>query len=503
MTHRAAEDAHQDDGRADDGSTLGAFWARVRRYWLLVLAVVWIAALGAVYSTHQAPTEYVGRTSLIVSSNDRSPEQDAVLVAGYISYFNDASYQGQLLDAAKVSGDVSLSAESAAASPIMVITATADDPVTAQTAAVATANAFKDDINAVHTQNTAQRLVALQDQLDTALASSSPDAQAVVVNLQNQMEQVKADQVDVLQDLQAQGGVTVQAPSLFTNLLLAVIGGLVIGVLAALVVGILSPQLRTRRDVADKLGVNTLVELPRRRGRAARTAQDKRLGQLANIVRSRLAGPGVVAVTQPEGGRASATVARELAHEWARQGYPTILVQAGAAGILDGARPAAPQVRSGRLRGLSLLQLVPVSDDDAPVVSISRVSEFLEHETLAGQYVVIEAPAVAQSPAAQAVCQGADQTVLVIDTKVTRVPLAREAVAVLRQMGARLLGAVVISVPEEQAAGGSEIPSTPSVGPAANRHRPAHAELAGHDGRPPVNGTPSAVATQGTRPGGE
>ena len=66
--------------------------------------------------------------------------------------------------------------------------------------------------------------MALQDQLDTARASNSANAPAVVVDLQNQIEQVKADQVDVLQNLQAQGGVAVQAPSLFSNLLLAVAG---------------------------------------------------------------------------------------------------------------------------------------------------------------------------------------------------------------------------------------------------------------------------------------
>src|SRR5688572_26219210 len=49
---------------------LGALLARVGRYWLLVLAVTVVAVLGALAATARTPTTYVGRTSLIVSSND-------------------------------------------------------------------------------------------------------------------------------------------------------------------------------------------------------------------------------------------------------------------------------------------------------------------------------------------------------------------------------------------------------------------------------------------------
>ncbi|MGY1685909.1 hypothetical protein ACI8AK_09980 [Geodermatophilus sp. SYSU D00867] len=486
------------------GRTLGGLWARIRRYWPLVVVVVWVAAFGAVVATERAPTTYVGRTSLIVSSNDRSPDQDAVLVQGYIDYFNDGSYQQQLLSTAGVTGDVSLSATTAAASPILVISATTSDPATAQSYAIEVANAFKDDINRVRAESTARELAALQDQLDTALASDNPDAEAVVVNLQNRIEQLRSDQVNVLQELQQQGGVSVQSPSLSGNLVPAVAGGLLIGSLAALVLGGLSRRLHDGHDVADKIGLRTLVELPRPRGRTGRPRQARRLGQLANIVRTQLPGPGVVAVAQPEAGIAATVVARELAREWARQGYPTVLVDTDGSGDLDAAEAISPQVRLGDLQGLSFLHLAPRSTDDAPVLSVSKVGELLQQETLAGQYVVIEAQAVVRSTTAQAICHAADQTVLVVDTTVSRVPSAREAVAVLRHMGANVMGAVVASLSGD--AGEEDVPDRrPSPPPgrhAEGSYRPT-AELDGHGGRPPAGDTASAIPSRGAQSGPE
>jgi capsular polysaccharide biosynthesis protein len=459
------------EGGAVDGTTVGVLLARLRRYWLLVLAVTAVAVLAALAVTSRTPTTYEGRTSLIVSSNNRSPDQDAVLVQGYAVYFDNGAYQRQLLRTAQVPSDVLLSAESAAASPILVISATTTDPETAQAYAIQVAKAFKDDINRVRAQEQAEQLITLQDQLDTALGSNTPADQAVVSDLQGRIEEVRTDQVNVLQELQAQGGVSAHVPSLFGNLLPAVVGGLFLGVVAALVLASLSPRLHSGQDVADKVGLRTLVELPPTRSKEGRPQQEQRLGQLANVARARLTGPRVLAVAQPEEGSAAPLVARALAHEWARQGYATVLVDSGG-GILTEGRVATPVMRSGLLPGLSLLQLAPRSTGDAQALALSEISDLLQHEAQAGQYVVVAAPAVVQSAIGQAICQAADQTILVVDSKVTRVPVAREAVAVLRQMGATLMGAVVAAVGEDA---DQDAPGTHRASSAAGRpsfHQP-------------------------------
>ena len=170
-----------------------------------------------------------------------------------------------------------------------------------------------------------------------------------------------------------------QPPSLFNNLVLALAGGLVLGVLAALALARFSPRLRSRHDVADKVGLNTLVELPGPRTKGAQLRREQRLRQLANILRARLGGPGVVAVTQATEGAATRVVARGLAMEWASQGYATVLVrfgggmeslpsrigEAAAVGPVE-ASASLSRMRAGPVPGMSILDMRPRLAGGAP-----------------------------------------------------------------------------------------------------------------------------------------
>jgi capsular polysaccharide biosynthesis protein len=448
------------DGGTEGGNSFGSKFAAVRRYWWIVVAVVWLAVLGALVSTARTPTTYLGRTSLIVSSNDRAPEQDAVLVQGYVAYFNNAAYQQQLLAATGVDAKAALSAEAAAASPILIISATASDPDSAQSDAISVAKAFKDDINKIHDQQTAAALATLQDELDTARGHNDG---SVIAALQERIAELHADRNNVLQELQNRGGVSVQPPSLFNNLVLALAGGLVMGVLAALALARFSPRLRSRHDVADKIGLNTLVELPGPRTKGAQLRREQRLRQLANILRARFAGPGVVVVTQATGGAATRVVARGLAMEWASQGYPTVLARFGGGleslpsriGETTSVGPVeAPaslsRMRAGPVPGMSIVDMRPRLAGGSPGLPAMKVTELCELEQLGGAFIIIETPAVLDSADAQAASLAADATILVIDTQVAKVHETREAVGVLRQPGVALLGAVLASVRDEE-----------------------------------------------------
>lgn len=429
--------------------------AAVRRYWWVVLLVVALALIGAGVSTARTPTTYVGRTSLIVSSNNRSPDQDAVLVQGYVTYFDDAAYQRQILAEARVDPGASVEAQAAAASPILVVSLTSTDPQRAQADAIAVARAFRDDINAVHARSTAAELASLQDRLDTAVARRNKADDALISSLQERIRELQDDSVNVLQDLQANGGVAVQSPPWFSNLLLGLAGGLVAGTLLALALARLSPRLRSRSEVADKIGLAPLVELPGPRARDAALVREQRVRQLANVLQCRFSGLGAVFVTQVGGGAASWMVARELALEWSVQGYPTALVRLGDGS--PGRHPggsASEQVRAVDARtALSQLQVdvVPklavldlVSQEGPQVtLSASEVIELLRAEPFAGARVVLQAPDAVDSAVAQAVNRVADATVLVLDPGTAKAAEAREAVRVLRQPGTGFLGAVL------------------------------------------------------------
>jgi capsular polysaccharide biosynthesis protein len=448
------------EGEIEGGNLLESKLAAIRRYWWIVLAVVCLAVAGALVSTARTPTTYLGRTSLIVSSNDRAPEQDAVLLQGYVSYFNNAAYQQQLLAATGVDAKAVLSAEAAAASPILIISATASNPESAQSAAIAVAKAFKDDINKTHDQMIAAAIATLQDQLDTARGRKD---EATIAALQERLGELQADRNNVLQELQNRGGVSVQSPSLFNNLVLALAGGMVMGVLAALALARFSQRLRSRQDVADRLGLTTLVELPGARTKGAQSTRERRLRQLANILRARLAGPSVVVVTQATDGAATRVVARALAMEWASEGYATVLVRFG-----GGVKSLPPQIgettsvrrveasallsrlRAGPVPGMSILDMSPRFAGEAQSLPAMKVTEVIELEHLVGAFIIIETPAILDSADAQAASLAADATILVIDTQVATVSETREAVEVLRQPGVVLLGAVLVPMGDEQ-----------------------------------------------------
>jgi capsular polysaccharide biosynthesis protein len=456
MAVRATEIAMPGEGgEAEDRSTLGGHVAAIRRYWWVVATVMVLALVGALMSTAIAPTTYTGRTSLIVSSNDRSPEQDAVLVQGYVSYFDNQAYQQQLLTEARVDVTSEVTAQAAAASPILVITATAADPASAQAAAIAVGTAFRDDINEVHARNTAATLATLQNQLDTALARNARDDQAVIASLQDRIRELQADQDNVLQELQSRGGVTAESPSLLNNLVLGLVGGLLLGVLLALALARLSPRLRTREDVAQKLGLATLVEIPVAGTGALR--HDQRMRLLANLLRAKLGGRGVVAVTQADDDASSWVVAHGLAVEWANQGYATVLVRFGGGlespqsrvgeSVPDTNKPEASatlsRLRPGPVPGLSIMDMRLRLVGGATTLPAAKVADLLELDPFKEAFVVIETSAFVDSTSAQAVSLVADTTVFVIDTQVATVTETREALGALRQSGVLPLGAVL------------------------------------------------------------
>lgn len=460
MVERAKAEAVSREHTVESGRTLGRLFAAVGLYWWVVLAVVWLALIGAVVSTATTPTTYAGRTSLIVASNDRSPEQDAVLVQGYVAYFDDDSYKQQILAEAKVDAGATVTAGAAAASPILVITVTSSDAGRVQADAIAVARVFKDDINLVHRQTVEAQLTTLNDQLDTAVARDSRADQAVIAGLQDRIRQLQDDQVNVLQELQSRGGVSAQSPSWFSNLILGLAGGLLAGVLAALALSRLSPRLRSAQEVADKIGVDTLVELPGPHTRNAGLVAEQRLRKLANVVRARLDGSGVLSVTQAGPGVASWLVARELALEWAAQGYATVLIRMGdgessgwqaSGSALDQVEPSEARAALSRLRaaavpGLSILDLRPRHADAATTLPASKVAELLQLEPLRQALVVLETPSLLASAVAQSASLAADATVLVLDPQEARAPQEREAVDLLHQAGAFLLGAVLAPV---------------------------------------------------------
>jgi uncharacterized protein involved in exopolysaccharide biosynthesis len=206
----------------------------IRDLWWLVLAIVVASVTAAVMTTLNTPTTYTGRSSMIVSSNNRSPDQDAVLVQGYVDYFNNGAYQSALLAQAQVGPPVTVTARAAASSPIMLIEATSLAASDAQKAAMIVALKFQQDVNKVREAEKTAEIQSLQGRLDQLLTTGGAGSDGAAAALQERIAQIRADRVNELQELQLDGGVATNSPSMATNVLFGALGGLLIGVLAAL-----------------------------------------------------------------------------------------------------------------------------------------------------------------------------------------------------------------------------------------------------------------------------
>lgn len=232
-----ARDADADRVGSESGAEASDGFVRLslapfRRYWWVMIALVIICASGGVLATTNTPTTYTGRASLIVSSNNRAPDQDAVLVSGYVDYFDDLAYQRALLDEAQVTTPVTLDARAAAASPILIIEATASNVDDARAAAADVARAFQSDINRVRDAERSEQIADLEERIDAASAPGGD--QASVSSLQDQLTELQDDRVNRLQELQLEGGVSQNTPNLVVNTILGAFGGLVLGMLLSL-----------------------------------------------------------------------------------------------------------------------------------------------------------------------------------------------------------------------------------------------------------------------------
>ena len=228
--------------------TTASHVAVVRRYWWLVLTIVALSVAAVVAAHLTATTTYTARTSLIHASNARGPEEDAVLVQGDVVYFNDSAYQSQLLADPAIEDGVTLEARSAAASPILLVDATATDAEAARAGAAAAAEALQRDVNGARRQRNETAIADLEERIN-ALRVAGDDSNAAVAQItemQDRILQLQSDQANMLQELQLDAGVTQNSPALVNNLGAALLGGLLLGLLAAWAAEGMSGWLRGR-----------------------------------------------------------------------------------------------------------------------------------------------------------------------------------------------------------------------------------------------------------------
>lgn len=454
--------------------------------WPLVLAITVLATVAAIAGARGEQTTYTGKSTLILSA--RSPEQDAVLVRGYVEMFNDSAYQSKIHGLAELPDSVTVSAHTAALSPILYVEATATDRELAAESALAAASAFRDDMNAVQRAGREDALVGLREEL----AAIGGGAQGGVVapstyqaQLQERILQLETDTTNALQDLQVRAGVTASAPDPVRNAILGFAGGLVLGCAAAVLLGMFSPRLRDTRDVRDKTGLEVLAVVPRgdRRSGPSRADAWRRLGNRVDMVD--LPRPTVVAVTAARPTTGVAQTARALAEQFARQGRSSLLVRAdlrrttgsdappGTAELLDGLAvdetldgrapvSFASTLLPGTVSGMRMIVPGRGPADPNATAGLDRVTRFLRHTRTAADVVVVEAPTLSDTSESQLYCAAADAVIIVVTPRRSTTGEVTAAAETVREAGGTLLGVALVD--RRASADGGEPSWEPPVG---------------------------------------
>lgn len=462
----------------DTATTVGIQLQRIRAFWPLVALITLGAVIAAAVSAYLATPTYTGRTVLIVSSPGRVPEEDAVIVRGYIDLFNDPAYQGRLQDSTGLPEGTTFEARTAAASSMIFVEATAGGYDEARDAALAVATDFRWDVDAVRRAERDASLEAFRAQLDErrALLAAGGDPVSTtqrIIELETTINELQGDSTNQLQILQPDGGVSMSEPSLAQNVLFGLIGGLVLGSTAAVLAALFSRRLGTAHDIHTKTGVDPFVEIPR--SGTPRRTHARKLGftrLAARVGRRRVPRPATVAVTSPTRTPATGQVARAIAEYWAREGERVIVLHAdmrapadvptrgepvgeappGPAPTEENALPTGQETTTpGHTVTVRTASVGSFLDGPDATLNHERFTRIAERLRGMADLVIIEVPPLTEGEFAHSACIASDRTVLVLDRLSGRVETTREAVEMLED--ANLLGAVLVDPRERTTRG--------------------------------------------------
>ena len=431
---------------------------QVRRRWWVVLLIAALATAAAVIPALQAHATYVATSTLVQSSPNLAPEQNATMAVGYATLFNEPATIGRLRAAREIPDDVTFEARTVAASPILTIQATAADPSVAQDAAENMADAFRSDINAARQASFERPIQDTERQLDSLISRREPDGQMnpLVPILQGRLDAMRAEAINQLRNLQLRAGVTESKPDIVFQLGKGAVGGVLLGIVAALGLAAVSQRLDSSADLLDKTGIEPLVEVPGGNSIEAIRLREDRLRTLANIVSLQdLPKSAVVALTDCRGAHAAQELAESVARLSALKGYRTVLVYAnndalqptnyvGFNEALADSSLINYALVDGPVESLKVLPAGSVVADRYPLISRERIDEVVDELRMGADTIVIAAPPITDTHESQLICAAADFTMLVVDRKMSRSADATSAAEALADAHANLLGAVMV-----------------------------------------------------------
>jgi succinoglycan biosynthesis transport protein ExoP len=534
-----------------EGPTLLDYLGWLRRRWWILLVGALIGLAGAAAFTAVQPRTYTSTTSVLVRAigPDLNPtvkvnlDTEAQVVRSMVvanrakALMNVPDSPQSLLEGVSVTVPPN--------SQVLIVSYEAGDPEKARNGSHAFTQAYLDlrvDVarREMDTQISAlrQQITEVSNQLTVvagriaALPANSPDRQraeadrSVLTNqlaaLNGRLSPLLATQMDpgsIISD--AALPTSPSSPNRLLNLASGFGAGLLLGIALALLLDRLDTRVRRGRDIAERLGVPVLLEIPQKvtavtllppANRAARELARLR-NVLLTLVPDRTAGARgrqllVTAVTQ---GAAAGFVAGNLAAAYARTGAQVAVL------VTNPKSPLARVLNDDAPLGLGavLRRDVPVLHALVAVPSIPKLRFLLPGDLdadaelpmeqlleIIGQlaarfdHVLIETAPPSVAVEAQALASHVDAVVLVAEARHTRRHEIAVAMQQFEQVDAPVIGAVLVGrVANEQRrrSGGKGSAQAPAAGPSTPVEEKAGADTA--------RASTSTTGRGGSRPG--
>ena len=254
------------------------------------------------------------------------------------------------------------------------------------------------------------------------------------------------------------------SPQLRHFLVLGLLAGFVLGALLAVLRDLLDVTVRSSAATAEVVGAPTLAVVddepdPRRRAEAVRQL---RTGlTLRRGTGDQARGAGVLVVASAVAGEGRSTTALELSRSFAEAGERVLLVEAdlrhptlaarlglppgpGLSEVLSGAAEAGDAVTPGAADGLSVLPAGTLPPHPAELLGSARMADLVVGLRASYDQVVLDVPPVLPVTDAVVCAALADGVLVVVRWGRSRRPDVVEAVGVLEQAGAPVLGGVLV-----------------------------------------------------------
>lgn len=484
-----------------DGLVLMAYlgWLR-RRWWILLLAAI-LGTAGGLGVTHLQHARYTSTTSLLVRPLETGGDNQT---AAKVNLDTEAQVVRSLVVAERARGlmKVGTSADDLVEwatvtvppnSQVLEVSYEADTPEQARNGSHAFAQAYLDlrlataqgalnneiaglkqqiaDVNKQLSVVTGKIAVAASNSVERKRAEAD---QQVLTNqltsLNNRLSPLLSTGIDpgeIISDARLPSSPS--SPNRTLNLASGMGAGLLLGIVLALVLDRLDTRIRRGRDIADRVGLPLLLELPPRTSSLAVLPPthkiSRELGRLRNVLLSAVPEPAQpgrgrqLLLCDASPGNAAGFVAANLAAAYARTGQQVALVTtkpnsvlSALTGVSEGRHSLAAVLRRDvpALKALApvpdvaqLRVLVPGDLDANLELPVAALLEILAELSARFDHVLIETAQPAVAVEAQALARHVDAVIVVAETGRTHSGEIGAELRQFEQVDAPVIGAVL------------------------------------------------------------